>query len=242
MTSSTAAGDLSEFREAAPTESRYRGAVGRYFRETEEILVLDLVGEPGALTLDLGCGTGRMFGALARPGKTLLGADISGDMLASARKSPTPAQGLMAADFYRLPLADGVLDTAVAVGTFHLTHDLERAMREVARTMRPGGTVVFTCWNARPWAPRRLFQGRRAAAHRIEDVGRALRDSGFEIERAVSTFYFPSCLFWAGCRLLRSEALKARWIDAAIAFNRHFLAKPGWRLKGAHFIVRARKT
>jgi SAM-dependent methyltransferase len=114
-------------------------------------------------------------------------------------------------------------------------------MREIGRTVRPGGTIVFTCWNARPWVPRRLFQGRHAAPHRIEDVGRAMRDCGFEIERAASTFYFPSNLFWAGYKLLRSETLKARWVDAAIRFNRHCLAKPDWRLRGAHFIVRARK-
>ncbi len=180
-----AAIDFAEYREAAPTESRYLGAVGRYFREVEEELVLDMLGEPGDVTLDLGCGTGRMFPALSRPRKTLIGADISHDMLSSAKRGAVPAEGLMAADFLALPLADGVLDTVVAVGTFHLTQDLERVMREIGRTVRPGGAIVFTCWNARPWAPRRLFQGRHAAPHRIEDIDRAMRDCGFEVERVV---------------------------------------------------------
>jgi SAM-dependent methyltransferase len=233
--------DQSQFREAAPTEARYRGSVGRYFRDVEEDHVLSLLGEPGEVTLDLGCGTGRMFGALRRPGKTVIGADISHDMLSSARRNPVPVAGLVASDFYALPIADRSLDTVVAVGTFHLTHDLERVMAEIGRTMRPGGIFLFTCWNERPWAPRRLFQGVHAAPHRFEDLAVKLRDAGFEIDRAMSTFYFPSSLFWAGCKLLRAEALRSRWIGAVIAFNRLFLARPAWRLRGAQFIVRARK-
>ena len=233
--------DLSAFREAAPTEERYRGVIGRYFKEVEEDLVLGMLGEPGEVTLDLGCGTGRLFGGLTRPGKTLIGTDISHDMLASAQRSRVPATGLLAGDFYTLPFADGSLDTVVAVGTFHLTRDIEKVMAEIGRTIRPGGTFLFTCWNETPWAPRRLFQGAQAAPHRITDIGRSLCDTGFEVEEAMSTFYFPSNLFWAGCKILRSERMKSRWVDFVIAFNRYFLARPDWRLRGAHFIVRARK-
>ncbi len=233
--------DLSGFREAAPTEARYRGALGRYFRVVEEDHVLDVLGEPGNVTLDLGCGTGRLFAALKRPDKTLLGSDISHDMLASASRSAASADGLVAGDFYRLPLADNSLDTVVAVGTFHLTVDIERVMAEINRTMRPGGTFVFTCWNRTPLMHRRLFQGRHAAPHRFGDIEMKLGENGFVVERAMSTFYFPSNLFWLGCKLLRGERLRSRWVDAVIGFNRYFLNRPHWRLKGAHFIIRARK-
>jgi ubiquinone/menaquinone biosynthesis C-methylase UbiE len=87
-----AAIDFAEYREATPTESRYSGAVGRYFREVEEDLVLQLLGEPGDVTLDLGCGTGRLFPVLHRTRKTLIGADISHDMLSSAKRSAVPAE------------------------------------------------------------------------------------------------------------------------------------------------------
>ena len=237
----TAADILDTYREAAPTEARYRGALGRYFRAVEEDLVLDVLQEPGDVTLDLGCGTGRMFASLKRSGKTLIGSDISHDMLASATRSAVPANALVAADFYGLPLADDSLDTVVAVGTFHLTADIERVMTEISRAMRPQGKFVFTCWNRNPWAFRRLFQGRHAAPHRLEDIEVKLRENGFELECAISTFYFPSNLFWAGCKLLRTEGLKSLWVDMVIAFNRYFLARPSWRLKGAHFIIRARK-
>lgn len=234
--------DLSAYREAAPTEARYLGAVGRYFRAVEEDLVLDLLGEPGDVTLDLGCGTGRLFSALRRSRKTLIGSDISHDMLASARRVPQPADGLVAGDFYQLPLADDSLDTVVAIGTFHLTADIERVMAEIGRSMRPGGVFVFTCWNKTPWLPRRLYQGRHAAPHRFEDIEVKLRESGFDIESAISTFYFPSNIFWAGCKLLPNEKLKSKWVDAVIACNRFFINRPRWRLKGGHFIIRARKN
>lgn len=234
--------DLSEYREAAPTEARYRGAIGRYFRTVEEDFVLDFLGEPGDVTLDLGCGTGRLFGALKRPGKTLVGSDISHDMLASAGRNEALADGLVAGDFYGLPLADRSLDTVIAIGTFHLTADIERVMAEIARTTRSGGVFVFTCWNKAPWAHRGLFQGRHAAPHRIEDIEAKLGENGFVIERAMSTFYFPSNVFWAGCKLLRNEKMKSKWVDAVIAFNRFFIDRPAWRLKGAHFIIRARRA
>lgn len=233
--------DLSAFREAAPTEARYVGAVGRYFEQVEEIRVLEMLGEPGRTTLDLGCGTGRMFRSLRRPGKTIIGSDISHDMLASARRNPCSADGLVAGDFYHLPLAENSIDTAVAVGTFHLTRDVERVFAELSRTIEPGGKFVFTCWNRSPWLPRRLFQGRRAAPHDIQDICAKLEANGFEMEDAVSTFYFPSNLFWAGCKLLRTERLKSAWVDAVIAFNRYFATRQAWKLKGAHFIIRARR-
>ena len=238
---STTSPDLSAYREAAPTEARYLGAIGRYFRAVEEDLVLDILGEPGDVTLDLGCGTGRLFAALRRSRKTLIGSDISQDMLASARRVPHPADGLVAGDFYRLPLADGSLDTVVAIGTFHLTTDIERVMAEIGRTMRPGGAFVFTCWNREPWLPRRLFQGRLAAPHRFAEIEAKLKETGFDVECAISTFYFPSNIFWAGCKLLRHEKLKSKWVDAVIAFNRFFLNRSRWRLKGGHFIIRARR-
>ena len=234
--------DLSAYREAAPTEARYIGSIGRYFEQVEEFPVRDILGEPGHTTLDLGCGTGRMFRSLRRSGKTIIGSDISHDMLASARRNAVPADGLLAGDFYQLPLAENSVDTVVAIGTFHLTHDVERVFGELSRAIEPGGKFVFTCWNRSPWLPRRLFQGRRAAPHNLDDVCAKLRANGFAVEDAISTFYFPSNLFWAGCKILRGERLKSVWVDAVIAFNRYFAKRPAWKLKGAHFIIRARRV
>ena len=234
--------DLSVYREAAPTEARYKGAVGRYFKEVEENRVLAVLGEPGEITIDLGCGTGRMFAPLRRPGGIVIGSDISHDMLASAKRNPVPADGLLAGDFYRLPLAPGSVDTVVAVGTFHLTADIERVFAEISRAMMRDGMFVFTCWNRTPWLHRRLFQGRRAAPHHFQEIQAKLKENGFETEEAVSTFYFPSNLFWAGCKLLRSERLKSYWVAAVIGFNRFFAGRPAWKLKGAHFIIRARRV
>ena len=74
-----------------------------------------------------------------------------------------------------------------------------------------------------------------------DEIEAKLKETGFDVECAISTFYFPSNIFWAGCKLLRHEKLKSKWVDAVIACNRYFIDRPHWRLKGAHFIIRARR-
>ncbi|MGW2993301.1 methyltransferase domain-containing protein, partial [Streptomyces sp. NPDC001193] len=69
---------------------------------------------PGDRVLDAGCGTGRALTALRAavgPAGTVLGADLTPQMLAAARRAGRDAEGaLLLADVARLPLRDGVLD------------------------------------------------------------------------------------------------------------------------------------
>jgi SAM-dependent methyltransferase len=231
--------DPSPYRRAAPTEARYQGALGRYFERIETAPVVALVEGEAASALDLGCGTGRLFDRLVHPGRLVIGVDISAEMLTAAGRNHPGGVALMRADFAHLPLAGASLDNVVALGAFHLTGDLAPVFAEVARIVRPGGRFVFTCWNARPWSFRRLFMGRDAAAHRIEDVARALGAAGFSAHEAYSTFFVPPNLFWVGYRALGIAPLRALWVAAAIAVNRLAAAIPWLRGRGGELIIRA---
>ncbi|MCX5149150.1 methyltransferase domain-containing protein [Streptomyces sp. NPDC048550] len=102
---------------------------------------------PGDRVLDAGCGTGRALPALRAavgPAGTVLGADLTPQMLAAARQAGRGAQGtLLLADVARLPLRDGVLDAVFAAGLIAHLPDPEANLRELARVVRPGGGLAL---------------------------------------------------------------------------------------------------
>ncbi len=106
--------------------------------------------EPGQRALDLCTGTGAMLRGLARrggAGALVVGLDFSGGMLARAREKLVGVSGvaLVRGDAERLPFRDGSFH---AVTCSHAFYELrgegaERALGEVARTLRPGGCFLM---------------------------------------------------------------------------------------------------
>lgn len=105
---------------------------------------------PGCVVLDLGCGIGRVAAALAEHAREVLGLDVSAAMIAEARRrhgsdprlrfAVTDGRGLEA-----WPAA--VFDLILAVDSFpylvQVSRDLAaRHVRQAARALRPGGTLV----------------------------------------------------------------------------------------------------
>jgi ArsR family transcriptional regulator len=130
-----------------------------------EAAVLDAVGlGPFDFLLDLGTGTGRMlelFGAHFRRG---LGLDLNPAMLAYARAKLERA-GLMnaqvrQANLYDLPLADRSADAVVMHQVLHFLTDPQRAVREAARVLAPGGRLLIV-----DFAPHELEFLREDYAH-----------------------------------------------------------------------------
>jgi len=91
-------------------------------------------------TLDLGCGPGRMLGALESRCQEVLGVDLSRECLARARRK---GHAVLRADALRLPFRDWSFHTVVAgFGTFaHLP--LAPAAAEASRVLVPGGHLAF---------------------------------------------------------------------------------------------------
>lgn len=104
--------------------------------------------------LDLACGTGRFLSFVRDnwPGLRVSGVDLSPAYLARARRHLAPwdcaagrPTGLVQANAEALPFADASLD---AVSCVYLFHELPGAVRarvaaEIARVLKPGGTLVF---------------------------------------------------------------------------------------------------
>ena len=101
---------------------------------------LRFVPAPGRLTVDVGCGEGRLGRVLATSGHRVVGFDAS---MTSVRAAATHPKGhpVAVADAARLPLPDGVADLAIAFMSLHDFDDLRAAVAEVARVLAPDGRL-----------------------------------------------------------------------------------------------------
>lgn len=100
----------------------------------------ELLPPPGRLTLDLGCGEGRLARDLKAAGHSVLGVDASPTLVAAAREAD-PAFEAQVADASALPFADGDFDLVVAFMTLHDVDDLDGVLRECARVLEPHGRL-----------------------------------------------------------------------------------------------------
>jgi SAM-dependent methyltransferase len=94
--------------------------------------------------LDMGCGEGQVARLAAKGGAVVTGLDPSWRQLgAAAERAGGPAYVRGLAD--RLPFPDAAFDAVVTCLVLEHTDDLDAAVAEVARVLRPGGRfVLFT--------------------------------------------------------------------------------------------------
>jgi ubiquinone/menaquinone biosynthesis C-methylase UbiE len=120
-----------------------------YARREQMEAVIALVGDgPGEL-LDIGAGPGRLLAALSDRGWTVHGIDPAPRMLElAAARLPSGSERLTLASAEELPFADQSFDVATAIGVLDWT-DTMRALREMARVLRPGGRAVICLRNGR---------------------------------------------------------------------------------------------
>ncbi len=94
---------------------------------------------PGAIVLDLACGTGDMCRVLEDAGYRPVGVDRSAGMLAAARTSAPLVRG----DALALSMADGSVDGIVCGFGLRNVLGLDLFFAECARVLRPGGRVAL---------------------------------------------------------------------------------------------------
>jgi SAM-dependent methyltransferase len=90
--------------------------------------------------LEVGCGWGELAEWLAREtGAAVVATDLSPRMVELARERGVDAR---LADVQELPFADAEFDCAVAAWMLYHVPDLGGGIAELARVLRPGGTLV----------------------------------------------------------------------------------------------------
>ena len=100
---------------------------------------------PGKLALELGCGTGIFLEKVAPAGARIVGIDLSADLLSKARRRLARATNVVLhrGNAEHMPYAASAFDTVYGSSVLHHL-DLDRALGEVLRVLRPGGRCVFT--------------------------------------------------------------------------------------------------
>lgn len=113
-----------------------------------------LAPQPGEQVIDIGCGGGHLVRDLARtlaPDGRATGIEMSPDQLAAAHETCAGLSNveLHEGDATALPFETGTFDAAATIQTFEYIPDVDAALRETARILKPGGraALVSVLWD-----------------------------------------------------------------------------------------------
>jgi SAM-dependent methyltransferase len=135
-----------KFAEAAPGTRRFYELVEahRYTTEWHIPLAADFAGTRGLKVLEIGCGLGTDAAQFAEAGADYTGVDLTDAAVELARKrfELFNLHGTFrTADAENLDFATESFDLVYSHGVLHHTPDTQKAIREVHRVLRPGGTA-----------------------------------------------------------------------------------------------------
>ncbi len=117
-----------------------------------DLAFADIIKRAGILPsdhiLDAGCGSGVHTLRLARSGAKVTGIDFSDSALSLARRAVSKSRfkdqiALQKADLTRLPFADDRFDHVVCWGVLMHVPEMEAALAELVRVLKPKGTLVI---------------------------------------------------------------------------------------------------
>jgi demethylmenaquinone methyltransferase / 2-methoxy-6-polyprenyl-1,4-benzoquinol methylase len=123
------------------------GQMDRLWRARTARELKPILNRPGALVLDLCCGTGDLAFALQRRSTArIIGADFSHPMLVRARAKSAAANGVapipfLEADALRLPFSDRSFDLVTTAFGFRNLANYEDGLQEILRVLKPGATL-----------------------------------------------------------------------------------------------------
>ncbi|MGI4946443.1 MAG: class I SAM-dependent methyltransferase [Janthinobacterium lividum] len=125
----------------------YERSMGRWSRRLAEGFVAFAGLASGERVLDVGCGTGSLLAHLAAQAERplLTGIDASARYLAAAQ-ARDPSWTVLEGDACAIPFPDTGFDRVLCQLVLQFIPDVARAVREMARVVRPGGTVAAAVW------------------------------------------------------------------------------------------------
>jgi ubiquinone/menaquinone biosynthesis C-methylase UbiE len=107
---------------------------------------------PGRRVLEIGCGSGFAVQLFAEAGAETYARDLT-DWAVETTRRRLAAFGLEAdvaqGDGENIEFADENFDLVFSWGVIHHSSDMDRALRELVRVLRPGGTIVLMVYNRR---------------------------------------------------------------------------------------------
>ena len=117
----------------------------RYEKEWHIPTAADFQSTRGLRVLEIGCGMGTDGAQFAKAGAIYTGIDLTDAAVELARKrfqvSGLPGE-FRVADAERLDFPDASFDLVYSHGVLHHTPDIEAAVREIHRVLKPGGCAI----------------------------------------------------------------------------------------------------
>jgi SAM-dependent methyltransferase len=173
----------------------------------------------GDRLLDLGCGAGRhAFQALRRGARVVALdydeaelKDVAAMAQAMAAEEPLPAparSGCVRGDATRLPYPDGSFDRIIAAEVLEHIPDDEAAIGELARVLRPGGTIAVTvpawlaervCWLLSDDYHAPAVPGGHVRIYRESGLRAKLRRAGLQPRGSHHAHGIHSPYWWLKC-------------------------------------------
>lgn len=108
--------------------------------------------------LEVGCGPGIMVNYFLQRGADYHGMDLSGEMIARCRAKfqCVEAANFSVGDVQQMNFPDSAFDVVLCLGVLEYVPAEARAIREVARVLKPGGTFLFSAINK--WSPFNMWE------------------------------------------------------------------------------------
>jgi ubiquinone/menaquinone biosynthesis C-methylase UbiE len=136
------------FEDAAADEVHFPSAIDPRIYHVK--LVVEFIGNlRDGRALDVGCGKGRFARIVQErnPAARIVASDISVNMLGYAGSE----LDRVASTMLDMPFPDGAFDAAYATESLEHAVDIERAVAEICRVLKPGGRLVIIDKNAAQW-------------------------------------------------------------------------------------------
>jgi SAM-dependent methyltransferase len=144
---------------------------------------------PGMSVLEVGCGTGYFTQELARSGADVIAIDVSPELLEIAKANcSAPNVRYEIQNACKLSYPDAVFDSVVGSSVLHHL-EIEAALHEIYRVLKPGGSVHFTEPNMLnpqvaiqknvPWIKRKLGDAPDETAFFRWPLRRVLEQTGY---------------------------------------------------------------
>jgi SAM-dependent methyltransferase len=168
--------------------------------------------QPGDRVLDLGCGAGRHAFEAARRGGIVTAVDLDlaelkhvrdvGDADPEAHAMPVNGDAL------RLPFPDASFDRVIASEVMEHISDDGAAARELARVLRPGGTIAVTvparwpekiCWALTDEYHAPFVEGGHVRIYAESGLRAVLREAGFRPGPSHRAHALHSPYWWLKC-------------------------------------------
>ncbi len=174
---------------------------------------------PGDLLLDLGCGFGRHAFEAARRGARVVAFDYAdaelkevrntfAAMAAAGEVATESLVGTVQGDATRLPFDDATFDRVIASEVLEHIDDDQAALQELARVLRPGGTMAVTvpswlpekvCWLLSDEYHAPFVAGGHVRIYRERDLRDRLRVAGVRPGFAHHAHALHSPYWWLRC-------------------------------------------